>query len=128
MNIEKTILQKSVKALVDKAEDCLDAIKTQHANADRQQMLADQQHEMADQQHEMADKQHEIADKQREMADSQIATASKLEKVGNALTNVAIEIKGEMEWIGARTSPPLRLRDEAIPPSTGPSLTRPTQK
>lgn len=98
MRFEMDRLEKSVGVLMDKAEDCLDLAKTQHATAD-------QQHDTADKLDTLAKTQHEIADKQH-------ASADKLDTLGQALTADAVELKGEMEIAAGRSSPRMRERPD----------------
>jgi hypothetical protein len=106
MRFEKRLVQKSVQALMNKAEDCLDLAKTQH--------------KAADQQHEIADKQHEISHEQHDSAAKLDTSADKLDIVSDALIAEAIELKGELEMDAGRTSPRLRLLLEGAPPLSAP--------
>jgi hypothetical protein len=102
---QKKLLDKSVKALSEKADDCFDLDKIQH-NA-------------ADQQHEIADKQHQLSHEQHENADKLVTSADKLDTVGQALEAEAISLKGELEMDTGRTSPRLRMLLDGAPPASG---------
>lgn len=103
MVVAKAVLDKSVGSLIDKAEDCFDLAKAGHAQAD---------------------KQHEIAVTQHQNADKVDANADHLETLGNALIGDALELKGEMEFVAARTSQTLPGGTAGIPLKPG-SLTAP---
>jgi hypothetical protein len=92
MRIEKIVLEKSVKALLDKADDCFDLAKTQHN-------LAEKQHESAALQQENADKQQAIAAQQHSDADKLDTKADKLDALGHELEANAVEIKGETQLV-----------------------------
>src|ERR1700726_1011234 len=94
MRFEKERLEKSVNALMDKAEDCFDLAKTQHKSAD--------------QQHDIADKQNKLAQEQHENANRLGTSADKLDTVGQALEDEAISLKGELEMDAVRNSPRLQ--------------------
>jgi hypothetical protein len=96
MHSAKERLEKTVNALIDKAEDCFDLAKAQHKAADLQHVLADKQHENADKLDTSADK---------------------LDTVGDALTNDAIELRGDLEIEARRTSPRLQSLLEAAAPA-----------
>jgi hypothetical protein len=98
MRFEKTLLDKSAKALLDKAEDCFGLAKTQH---------------------EIADKQHEIAASQHSSADNLDTSADKLAALGHALEADAVELKGETEIIAARTDPRPREGAASMAPKAG---------
>jgi len=87
MRIEKEQLEKTVNALIDKAQDCFEIAQTQHKAADLQ--------------HTLADKQHENANKLETSAD-------KLDTIGDALTTDATELKGSLKMGARQTSPRLR--------------------
>jgi hypothetical protein len=99
MRFEKERLEKTVNALIDKAEDCFELAKSQHKAADLQHVLADKQHENADKLDTGADK---------------------LDTVGDALTADAMELKGSLEMDARRTSPRLRMLIEGTLPEPAP--------
>ena len=104
MRFEKKLVEKSVEALTERADDCFDLARTQHKAADRQ--------------HELANKQHELAHQHHENAETLEAGADKLDTVGQALEAQAISLKGELEIDAGRTSPRLRtLLDGTLPRS-----------
>lgn len=63
MHIDKEVIQNAVQKLAERAEDCFDRAKLQHASADKQYASADAQHLSADAQHASAVKQKCNADK-----------------------------------------------------------------
>ena len=76
-------IEKSVGKLLDKADDCFERAKADHA--------------LAENQHQAAETQHDVADKVDASADS-------LEALGQALVDDAVELKGEIEFGAARGS------------------------
>lgn len=88
MRIDKVVLEKSADALLEQAEDCFDLAKTQHK-------LAEHQHEIATLQQQNADKQQGIAARQHCDADQLTDKANKLDALGHALIDNALEIKGD---------------------------------
>jgi hypothetical protein len=76
MKIEKAVRDKEANALLEKAADCFDLAKTQQAAADAQ---------------------HDIAARQHKGADGLVVSAKKLDALGHALTDDAVEIKGVTE-------------------------------
>lgn len=76
-------LQKAVDALVDRAEDCADLARALRAEADKAQLSVNRQHE----------------------------SAHRLEKLSLALTNEAVEIKGELV-LDELANPPRHERDD----------------
>ncbi len=75
MQISSAVVEISIGKLMDKAGDCLDRAKSGHA-------LAVDQHELAETQHQSADKVD--------------AHADRLEKLGHALIDDALELK--VKW------------------------------
>jgi hypothetical protein len=101
MRFEKKLVEKSVEALSERADDCFDLARTQH--------------KAADQQHELANMQHHLAHEQHENAETLDASADRLDTVGQALEAQALSLKGELEVNGGQTSPRLRsLLDGAL--------------
>jgi C4-dicarboxylate-specific signal transduction histidine kinase len=98
MKIEKEVLQNAVKKLAERAEDCFDRAKIQHASADKQ-------HASAGEQHAIADRQHASADKQDASAQREHSNADKLVTLGVALEADAVELNGEIEMRTTRSSP-----------------------
>jgi hypothetical protein len=88
MRIEKIILQKSARSLLEKSADCLDL-------AQGQQNLADKTHELSAEQRKNADQQHALAAKQDSTANKLDENAKKLDTMGRALEASAIETMGD---------------------------------
>jgi hypothetical protein len=103
MRFEKEIIQKSVRALMDKAKRCFDLAKSQHANADRQNAAADRIEALGQSSHVNADNEH--------------AGAEKLVTLGQSLEADAAQLNGEIEMVAGRTSPILRTLPAAVPPA-----------
>jgi hypothetical protein len=80
--IEKEAIQIAVQKLAERAEDCFDRAKLQHASADKQHASADAQHVSAPQ--------HASAAKQQ-------CNADKLVVLGVALEADAVELNGELQ-------------------------------
>jgi hypothetical protein len=78
--------------------------------------------DLAETQHDIAEKQHDSAARQLDNADKVAASADAMDVLGHALQADAVEIKGEMEMVAARTSPPLRERSESDPVKVGSSI------
>jgi hypothetical protein len=89
MRIKKIVFEKSANSLLAKAEDCFDLAKTQHVETDAEHNIADTQLDSAARQKRIGMQQHEGADKPD-------ASANKLDSVGNALVDNAVEIMGEI--------------------------------
>jgi hypothetical protein len=107
MGVKKELLEKSVENLLDKAEDCRDLAETQH---------------------DIANKQHDSAARQLDNAGKLAASADALDALGRELEADAVEIKGEMEMVAARTSPALRERSESDPMKVISSIRRTISK
>lgn len=109
MKIEKDVLQNAAQKLAERAEDCFDRAKIQHASADRQHASADAQHVSADAQHVSAHAQDASAAKQHASAEKQHDSADKLVTLGIALEADAVELNGEIEMRTARNSPHIEV-------------------
>jgi hypothetical protein len=83
MRLAKERLERTVNALIKKAEDCFDLAQTQHRAAGIQHVLADKQHENAGKLDMSADR---------------------LDIMGDALRADAVELKGGLEIDARRTS------------------------
>lgn len=83
----KTLLEKSLDGLVEKADDLSELAKEQRSDADKQRDSADRQHR----------------------------GAHRLEKLSRALVEEAAEIKGEME-LDDGTVPRRPTRPDDVPP------------
>jgi hypothetical protein len=101
MKIETEVLRNAVQKLAERAEDCFDRAKIQHASADKQ--------------HASADKQHASADAQHVSAHAQNTSADKLVTLGVALEADAVELNGEIEMRTARNSPHTEVPEGPAP-------------
>jgi hypothetical protein len=83
LHIEKEVILNAVQKLAERAEDCFDRAKLQHASAEKQ-------HASADAQHVSAQAQHASAAKQK-------CNADKLVVLGVALEADAVELNAELQ-------------------------------
>jgi len=95
MQIEKIVLEKSARIVLEKAEDCFVLAKCEQSLADQGGEIAAKQHENADLHRELAVEQNGNADKLEAHADKLEAHADKLDAMGHALEAKAIEIMGD---------------------------------